>query len=191
MATRRAAVKGEMKATATDRTLVEASRRGDRAAAGELFERHWELAWRAAYAICGQRAAAADAAQEAFIRAFGALDSFEPGRPFAPWLHRIVVNQAIDALRRDRRAVPVAQPESSAASADGFAAADLRLDVVAALAQVQAERRVVLVLRHLIGYSPAEIAAIVDAPVGTVASRLARGLEDLRTFLEVCDAGRR
>src|SRR5919202_5580783 len=84
----------------SDAKLVELARRGAREAAGELFSRHWPAAWRAAYAVTGRRAMADDVAQDAFERAFAALSRFDARRPFAPWLHRIVVNRALDLLQR-------------------------------------------------------------------------------------------
>src|SRR5581483_3780829 len=71
-----------------------------------LFRRHWPAAFRAAYLVVHDAAAAEDIAQEAFLAAVRALDRFDRRRPFGPWLHRIVVNRAIDwtrarALRRE------------------------------------------------------------------------------------------
>src|SRR6188472_2720859 len=75
-------------------------------AVDELFRTHWPAAHRAAYLVVHDVAAAEDIAQEAFVSAVRALDSFDRRRPFGPWLHRIVVNRAIDwararALRRE------------------------------------------------------------------------------------------
>src|SRR5215475_11653510 len=71
-----------------------------------LFRAHWSRAHRAAYLVVGDAAAAEDIAQESFLAALRALDRFDHRRPFGPWLHRIVVNRAIDwgrarALRRE------------------------------------------------------------------------------------------
>src|SRR5205809_6917493 len=65
-----------------------------------LFRSHWPLAYRAAYLVVHDAAAAEDIAQEAFLAAVRALDRFDRRRPFGPWLHRIVVNRAIDWSRR-------------------------------------------------------------------------------------------
>src|ERR687885_1400294 len=89
----------------SDAKLVELARKGSREAAGELFSRHWRPAWRAAYAVTGRRELADDVAQDAFERAFAALSRFDERRPFAPWLHRIVVNRCLDLLRTERRLV--------------------------------------------------------------------------------------
>jgi RNA polymerase sigma-70 factor (ECF subfamily) len=158
---------------------VDQARNGSRDAAGALFDRHWPSAWRLAAAVTGRRDIADDVVQDAFERAFAALGRFDTARPFAPWLHRIVVNRSLDLLRSERRLVgldaagPVIAQDRSEADAGDRAL----LDVVAGLSP---QRRVVVVLRYGIGYSPAEIAALLELPVGTVHSRLARALQDLR-----------
>src|SRR5204862_2309741 len=64
-----------------------------------LFREHWTRAYRAAYLVVHDAASAEDIAQEAFLAALRALDRFDRRRPFGPWLHRIVVNRAIDWTR--------------------------------------------------------------------------------------------
>lgn len=145
---------------------------------GELFSRYAREAWRAAYAVCGSTGLADEVVQDAFERVVGKFDQFDAKRGFGPWLHRIVMNRALDVLRRERRfrasepGEPRA-PESTGGS--GF------LDLIAGL---EAERRVVVVLRYGLGYPPAAIAELLDLPVGTVHSRLARALRDLRAQTE-------
>lgn len=165
-----------------DDALVRRAQRGSREAGAALFARHWEAARRAALAITGRPAAADDIAQAAFVRAFAALDRFDSDRPFAPWLHRIVVNGALDHLRAERRLVPVADPPEPPPGDGSGDAADA--DALAALARLSPERRAVVVLRHLLDYRPPEIAEILGLPVGTVNSRLARALAELRRLLE-------
>ena len=117
------------------------------------------------------------------------LDRFDRRRPFGPWLHRIVVNRAIDHARaRDvRREVPadaVAEAVASSAgsgsgSGSGLGSCGPSDDVVAALAALAPEQRAVIVLRHLLGFTPGEIARVLGLPRGTVNSRLRRGLDAL------------
>src|SRR5256885_1547521 len=120
-----------------------------------LFRHHWPRAYRAAYLVVHDSAAAEDIAQEAFLAAVRGLDRFDRRRPFGPWLHRIVVNRAIDwsrsrALRRessDARLGLVAAP----APPDGEHAQTL----AAALADLSPEHRAVIVMRHLLEYTRA------------------------------------
>jgi len=67
----------------------------------QLYSLHWRGAYRAAYLVVHDAAAAEDIAQDAFLAAVDALDRFDRRRPFAPWLHRIVVNRALDWARRE------------------------------------------------------------------------------------------
>jgi RNA polymerase sigma-70 factor, ECF subfamily len=163
----------------SDAVLVDQARNGSRDAAGALFDRHWPGAWRLAVAVTGRRDMADDVVQDAFERAFAALTRFDLSRPFSPWLHRIVVNRSLDLLRRERRLVGLDSAGAMPApdQSEGTAGDRALLDAVASL---NPQRRVVVVLRYGIGYSPAEIAALLELPVGTVHSRLARALEDLR-----------
>jgi RNA polymerase sigma-70 factor (ECF subfamily) len=162
----------------SDAELVRRARAGAAEAAGELFERHWRGAWRAARVITGSRTMADDVAQDAFERAFAALSRFDERRPFAAWLHRIVVNRSLDLLRRERRLVGMDSPDRLEGEWRDLAGEDRRL--LEAVEVLAPQRRVVIVLRYGLGYSPAEIAELLDVPPGTVHSRLARALEDLR-----------
>jgi RNA polymerase sigma-70 factor, ECF subfamily len=171
----------------TDAELVALAREGGREAAGELFSRYWGAAWRAAYAITGRRAMADDVSQDAFERAFAALSRFDERRPFAPWLHRIVVNRSLDLLRSERRLVGSESELEAAEWVDTHSGDAALLEAVSRLSE---PRRVVLVLRYGLGYPPAVIAELLGLPAGTVHSRLARALDELRAESEVNDVER-
>jgi RNA polymerase sigma-70 factor, ECF subfamily len=162
----------------TDGELVVRARAGSRDAAAELFTRHWPSAWRMARAVTGRRDMADDVAQDAFERAFAALSRFDERRPFEPWLHRIVVNRSLDLLRSERRLVGIESVERIEGEWRDAAAEDREL--LQAVSCLSPQRRVAIVLRYGVGLAPAEIAHLLGLPVGTVHSRLARGLEDLR-----------
>ena len=100
---------------ASEAALVRAAQGGSERAVEELFARHWPDAYRAALLISHDRAAAEDIAQEAFLAALRALPRFDRRRPLRPWLHRIVVNRAIDWTRArgcGRRSTPTRWPRS-------------------------------------------------------------------------------
>lgn len=164
--------------SAADRDLVCAARSGSREAAAELFRRHWQGAWRVARAVTGRRDMADDVAQDAFERAFASLWRFDTARPFAPWLHRIVVNRSLDLLRSERRLVGLDAAGPLEHEWRDLGGEDRAL--LAAVAALSPQRRVVIVLRYGLGYAPPEIAELLGLPVGTIHSRLARALADLR-----------
>ena len=142
---------------------------------------HWGPAHRAAFLIVHDAAAAEDIAQEAFLSAIRALDRFDRRRPFGPWLHRIVVNRAIDWSRARTLRREVAEPAESEAPeqrSEGWSE-----EIVAALAVLDADQRAAVVMRHLLEYTPGEIADMLDLPRGTVNSRLRRALDRLAVEL--------
>lgn len=157
------------------------ARSGDRDAASALFRRYWHDAWRAAFAITGRRSLADDVAADGFERAFAALGRFDERRPFGPWLHRIVANRALDVLRAERRL-----SDEELSDTPDLAPMHSKGDhgLLGAVAELSLERRVVVVLRYGVGMTPKQIAEALDLPVGTVNSRLARALEQLRESLE-------
>jgi RNA polymerase sigma-70 factor (ECF subfamily) len=165
---------------ADERTLVAGARRGDEAAFEALFRLHWPRAYRAAWLVVHDAAAAEDIAQESFLAAVRALDRFDRRRPFGPWLHRIVVNRAIDWARARslRGEVELVAEPGVEAGANGF---DRTL--VDALRGLPPDQRAVVVLRYLLGYTPGEIARLLELPRGTVNSRLRRGLDAMQARL--------
>jgi RNA polymerase sigma-70 factor, ECF subfamily len=154
-----------------------------------LFRRHWRPAYRAAYLIVRDGAAAEDIAQEAFLSAIRTLDRFDRRRPFGPWFHRIVVNRSIDwartrALRReveDRSDVADSSRQLLPSGPDPENPYAQQLP--SALESLPPEQRAVIVLRYLLEYTPGEIAKLLGYPRGTVNSRLRRGLDQLAELL--------
>jgi RNA polymerase sigma-70 factor (ECF subfamily) len=167
-----------------ERAWVRGAQAGSASDLEALFRAHWPRAYRAAYLVVHDRAAAEDIAQEAFVAAVRALDRFDRRRPFGPWLHRIVVNRAIDWARARslRHEVPDDALASQAAPTDP-PPRRLSEETVAALARLSPEHRAVIVLRYLLEYTPGEISKLLDLPRGTVNSRLRRGLDALQDTL--------
>jgi RNA polymerase sigma-70 factor (ECF subfamily) len=166
-----------------ERAWVRGAQAGSASDLEALFRHHWPRAYRAAYLVVHDSAAAEDIAQESFLAAVRTLDRFDRRRPFGPWLHRIVVNRAIDwararALRREAGDEPLALAAAPERGANPHAGS-----LAGALAQLSAEHRAVIVLRHLLEYTPGEIAELLDLPRGTVNSRLRRGLDRMHELL--------
>ncbi|HEY6732170.1 MAG TPA: sigma-70 family RNA polymerase sigma factor [Solirubrobacterales bacterium] len=167
---------------ADEQRLVRDAQDGSSAAMSRLYSLHWRRAYRAAYLVVHDATAAEDIAQDGFLAAVDALDRFDRRRPFAPWLHRIVVNRALDWARRERLRRGVAGAESVF---EPLPPPEIGGELMEALRELPAEQRAVVVLRHLLEYTPGEIAAMLDLPRGTVNSRLRRGLDRLRQAAEV------
>ena len=166
-----------------ERAWVQGAQRGSVSDLEALFRLHWPRAYRAAYLVVHDSAAAEDIAQEAFLAALRSLDRFDRRRPFGPWLHRIVVNRAIDWSR-----ARTLRREAGDAALDVVAGAPAPENphsrtLAAALAELSPEHRAVIVLRHLLEYTPGEIAELLGLPRGTVNSRLRRGLDHLAAAL--------
>jgi RNA polymerase sigma-70 factor, ECF subfamily len=168
----------------SERALIRGALAGSEADLEALFRAHWPRAYRAAFLIVHDHAAAEDIAQEAFVQAIRRLDRFDRQRRFAPWLGAIVANRAIDWLRsRTARRESGQEPPDTAAKAERAAGIHSE-EVLAALAELSPEHRAVVVMRYVLEYTPGEIASALDLPRGTVNSRLRRGLDALESRLE-------
>ncbi|MCZ7573186.1 MAG: sigma-70 family RNA polymerase sigma factor [Ardenticatenaceae bacterium] len=171
-------------------TLIARARQGDGAAWETLVRQHQEAAFRLAYLLLGDAVEAEDVAQEAFIRAFRALDRFDTARPFRPWLLRIAANLArnrrraigryLTAVRRLVRATP--EPTTTVESRSQQAwSAQILWRAVRRLGRTDQE---VIYLRYFLELSEAEAAEALGVARGTIKSRLHRALERLRTVVE-------
>jgi RNA polymerase sigma-70 factor (ECF subfamily) len=165
--------------------LVREARQGSEVAVEALIRANWRRAYATAYLIVGNSADAEDIAQEALWSALNGLDGFDERKPLDPWLHRIVVNRCLDALRsrKTRSELPlVADPAASEQPGASSVISDEAL--AAAVVALPVEQRTVVVLRHALGFPTEEIAEILGVPRGTVGSRLRRALDELRLKLE-------
>jgi RNA polymerase sigma-70 factor (ECF subfamily) len=180
-----------------ERVLIQAAKRGDVESFNGLILTYQDVAYSVAYRIMGERHAAADATQEAFISAFRKLHQFK-GDNFRPWLMRIVTNACYDELRRRQR-----RPTSSLDALNNITPqTDLNLhshqenpeqhaqrselheaiqDCIRALAE---DQRVIAVLSDVEGYAYQEIVEITGLALGTVKSRLSRARARLRECLQ-------
>ena len=165
-----------MRTARDERARVRGAQEGSVSDLETLFRTHWPRAYRAAYLVTHDAAAAEDIAQESFLAALRALDRFDRRRPFGPWLHRIVVNRAIDWTRARKLRAEVELTDSFDAPLAPAAPGE---NVLVALARLPVEQRAVVVMRYLLEFTPGEIAEALDLPRGTVNSRLRRGLDVL------------
>lgn len=173
--------------------LLRRARAGDRDAFARLVHRHREAVYRAAYWILSDREDALDATQEAFLRAYRYLGSFDGRSSFATWLRRIATNAALDRRERRRRERESTQglPEEDLLGDGRGEGAEERVEreerrrlVREAIEALPPAQRAAVLLRDVEGRSYAEISAALGIPRGTVMSRLYYGRQNLRRKLE-------
>jgi RNA polymerase sigma-70 factor (ECF subfamily) len=175
-----------------DEELLQLVRRGDADAFAVVYQRHASSAFSLAYRMLGTRAAAEDVTQEAFLSAWRSAARYDSARgSVRTWLLGIVRNRAIDAMRRGRvRDFPRVEDEAAAERLDSGRRTDAEAarheEASAIRAAIQAlprEQSRVIELAYFGGFSHTEIAAMIDAPVGTVKGRMRLGLKKLREEL--------
>ncbi|HYK98621.1 MAG TPA: RNA polymerase sigma factor [Candidatus Acidoferrales bacterium] len=190
MATPKAAKKAAVEDARSDRELVYAARDGDMLAFDALFYRYKDGIFRLGFAITKDPSAAEEIVVDTFARAHRALARLEPEGSLRPWLYRVAVNLSYN--RRPRKNVILSAledateevVESGERSPSNLAElAELRRVVLAAVDTLGPKHRTVVVLHYLNGLNLAEIALVVDCPVGTVKSRLHYALQRLRAHL--------
>jgi RNA polymerase sigma-70 factor (ECF subfamily) len=168
-----------------DGPLVKAAQQGDPAAAEELVRRHWDTSHRTAFLIVQDASAAEDVCQEAMLAAVGGIDRVDHRRPFRPWLHRVVVNRALDSVRaRNRRGEVTLPDDATERSGTDLAAHAVPDELTDALGALDPDQRAIVVLRHLLDYDSKEIGRMLDMPSATVRTRLRRSLDQLRAALD-------
>jgi len=186
-------------AALADRQLVALALRGRPDAYGELVRRHQAAVYNVVYRLVGDRQDALDLAQEAFMRAYHAIDSFDAARPFGPWINRIAVNIALNWLQRRR--VPTVPLARGAASDDAepnewpladysaepervYLAGEREALLRSAILALPPHQRAIIELRHFQGLSYEEIAAALGIALSDVKSHLFRARRRLRDLLE-------
>jgi len=187
-----------------DRELVARCQKGDRNAFRQLFVRYHRRAFGLALGVVHNPDAAQDVVQEAFLKAHRHLDGFEGNASFYTWLYRIVMNVAIDHLRKQSRSPTVDYDDAVAhAEEDGAPAGqeailpqllggnpvkelhrkEIRDKLQTALAQLSPNHRAVLVMRELDGLSYEEMAKVMKCSKGTIMSRLFHARRNMQKYL--------
>ena len=160
------------------------------------MRRYQDVALRTAYLVAPE-ADAADAVQDAFVKAYAALGRFRDGAPVKPWLLRIVANEGRNrrrsAVRRAGLAERAARIDAPVRAADSpesaFLAAETRRTLLAALSELRDDDREVIGARYLLDLSEAETAETLGLRRGTVKSRTSRALGRLRAALAQLEGG--
>ena len=163
-------------ADASDEDLARRAASGERAALEMLLTRHLDQVHAVCRRVLGHPEDALDATQEALIAISRGIGRFDGRSRFTTWMYRVATNAALDeARRRKRRPIAFEHLPETSVGVDETAAVDARLDVDEAMATLSADYRAAVALRDLAGLDYAEIASVLDIPIGTVRSRIARG----------------
>ncbi len=172
--------------SADDATLVRAAQKGDMAAFEELVNRHRDKIYARAFSMMRNEEEAVDLSQEAWVKGWQRLKQFQGESSFITWMTRIVINLCLDHLRRQKRhrADSIEAMEEDAGGVErqmpvvtvnptaGLERAELRRKIDAALGQLSAEHRTVLVLHEFEEMEYKEIAKAMNCSIGTIMSRL-------------------
>ena len=173
--------------------LVARAAAGDDEAYATLVRAHQRTAYRVAAAITGWNPDAQEALQNAHVKAFRSLARFRRGEPFGPWLLRIVVNEAHNVRRAERRHLRLAERaaerhEAATAGADeAVVAREEAAIVMGALARLADADRLAVALRYFAELTDAEAAAVAGTSIGAFRVRLLRARRRLRALLEEAD----
>jgi RNA polymerase sigma-70 factor (ECF subfamily) len=181
----------------TDRELVDRLSNGDLGALDQLYEHYGAMAFSIAYRITGDRTAAEDVVQDAFLGAWRNAGRYVDGRgSVRTWLLSIVHHRAIDAVRRRRPTAELPDPEAPLPDVltlpDTWVEVRQRLDrdeVVSALDSISAVQREAIELAYFSGLTQVEIAERTGVPLGTVKGRMRLGLSGLRAALLAGERG--
>lgn len=173
----------------SDKHVIRLAMQGDSEAFTQLVRNYKHYVYQTAVGILADKTEAEDVSQEAFVRAYSALSQLRQPETFPTWIATITTRIALDSIRRRKREVPIETPvEQSAqleqAPIDEFARAEGRIDLLRLLRTLSTEERTVMILRELQDRSYADIANILDIPIGTVRSRLHSARKHLRQVMK-------
>ncbi len=186
----------------TDAELARGAASGQRSSFEELVRRHQGTVFRICMRILKDEGDAGDAAQEAFLKAFRNLTSFDASRAFAPWLYRIARNHALDVARHRGLSVEVLEREDPDDEDGGTGAvgrdtadespdaltqlegAEVKKRIASALSALDVKYREPIELFHFEGLTYDEIASTLGVPIGTVMTRIHRGRARLAEALQ-------
>jgi RNA polymerase sigma-70 factor (ECF subfamily) len=185
-----------------DRDLARQAAAGREDAFRELLRRYERPVFSLVYRMVRDRELAEDLAQEAFIRAFRAIDSYDPSYKFSNWIFKIANNRVIDHLRKRRLDTLSIHGSPHALPGDGRSGTEWSLQdpgerpdayvehrelgdrIEAAIGELRPEYRSVILLRHVEGRSYDEIADLLELPLGTVKTYIHRARSELREALD-------
>jgi len=169
-----------------DKEIIKRIREGDEEAFAELYDKYAGYPLRTATAIAKDIASASDAVQETFIRVLRGIEFYDSGKPFKPWLYKILVNECNRAFRSRKKELSLSEHGESGLQVEVYDRHPYEEyeELYAAIKELDDINRIPIVLKYLSGFSESEIAKILDININTVKSRLFKGRRKLKKILE-------
>lgn len=177
---------------AADKTFIQDARDGDKNAYGKLVLKYQKRLFRFVYMMLGRKDAVEDVVQEAFVKGYLALNSFDPDKPFYPWIATIARNLALNQIKKEEREKPASEfedlpvdiPDTVANPLDRIIEKENDKKFALAVAALPVQYRSVFALRMFEKMSYDEIARQLNISVGTIDSRLHRARQKLVQLLK-------
>jgi RNA polymerase sigma factor (sigma-70 family) len=169
-----------------DREVLEKIREGDKVAFAELYNKYADYALRVAMAVTRNKMSAADAVQEAFIRVYRNIQTFDLDKAFEPWFYRILINECNRILGKNSNIILIddfIENNIESSSQDDYNFEEYET-LYKAIEGLEDNNRIPIILKYLRGFKESEIAEILGINVNTIKSRLFKGRQKLKDVIE-------
>ncbi|WP_299115889.1 sigma-70 family RNA polymerase sigma factor [uncultured Winogradskyella sp.] len=170
-----------------DSLLIQACKKGNQVAQMQVYDNYCKAMFTIAYRYLNDKESAKDAMQEGFLKAFTNIESYQPNATFGAWLKRIVINQCLDTIKKERFEFSNDQIETLQLIEDDnwdFDSFISKQDILVAIDQLSYKYKIVVKLYLIEGYDHQEISEILDIPIKTSRTHLRRGKAKLRDLLK-------
>lgn len=169
-----------------DELLLRRIKKGEREAFASLYNEYAEYALRVASSVTGSSSTGADAVQEAFVRVYYNLDSYDPKKPFKAWFYKILVNECYRIMKKNSKSILIGdfiENGLEASKNDDYKFEEYE-ELYKAVKQLDDIYRIPIVLKYLINFKESELSEILGLNINTVKSRLFKGRTKLKNILE-------
>lgn len=174
-----------------DRELLQKIREGDSEVFAELYNKYADYALRVAMAVTRNKMSAADAVQEAFIRVYKNMQTFDLDKAFEPWFYRILINECNRLLRKNSNMVLIddfIENNIESSSQDDYNFEEYET-LYKAIESLEDNNRIPIILKYLRGFKEIEIAELLGININTIKSRLFKGRQKLKNMIERLEGG--
>jgi RNA polymerase sigma factor (sigma-70 family) len=175
-----------------DRELLQKIREGDKVAFAELYNKYADYALRVAMAVIRNKMSAADAVQEAFIRVYRNMHTFDLDKAFEPWFYRILINECNRLFGKNSNIVLIddfIENNIESSSEDEYNFEEYE-SLYKAIEGLEDNNRIPIILKYLRGFKESEIAEVLGININTIKSRLFKGRQKLKSVIERLEGGK-